>query len=63
MSDKGEEALLRAIRSGGKRMSKSEAIAIAKDRGWMKQNGKHLELTSKGAQHARKAMANEGKKK
>ncbi|HKJ89412.1 MAG TPA: hypothetical protein VKA48_13015 [Gammaproteobacteria bacterium] len=55
MGDKGEEALLRRIMESSD-ISKSKAIAIAKSRGWIKQNGKHLELTAKGKQHARKAM-------
>lgn len=55
MKDKAEEALLGRMMEDGY-MGKGEAIATAKNRGWMKQDGKSVKLTAKGKQHARKAM-------
>lgn len=42
-----EDKLLDHMQSKGD-MSKSRAVAIAKSRGWVRQDGKHLELTEKG---------------
>lgn len=61
--DKDEEALLRRIQQRGDAKDKSSAIAIAKERNLLTQDGKNLRLTSKGrraASEARRVL--EGKK-
>lgn len=51
--NKTQDALLKRMQQGG--MSRSEAIATAKDKGWIKQKNDQLVLTDKGKQHAKEA--------
>lgn len=57
-----EEALIqRVMRSSD--VSKSQAIAILKDRGMLTQKGERLQLTEKGRSAAEKAHSSSGSSK
>ncbi len=52
--NKMQNALLKRMQQGG--LSKKNAIATAKKKGWIEQKGEHLALTEKGRDHAREAQ-------
>ena len=54
-SDKAEEALFRRMQKSDSVNSKAAAIAVAKDKGMVKQDGESLALTDKGRKAAKKA--------
>lgn len=59
-SSQPEDALFKRMMKNGN-MTKSEAVATAKKRGWVEQDGAHLKLTKEGRKHASKASRSQRK--